>query len=201
DTDYKAIAYTKFIPYTIKALQELNLKVEGIASLDLEDENSVGSLVKRLLGREGNGLEKICINGTCVDETQLTQLIEMLNNPTVCSGSSDKGEGESNTNGEGSDTTAPVITIGEDPVNLYLGDSPYTKTDAMVGVIAKDDVDGDITGDIVIVNPVDTSTLGTYTVTYNVSDEAGNDAEEVTRTVNVIEETINDDIIKSNDDE
>ena len=36
------------------------------------------------------------------------------------------------------------------------------------------------------VNPVDTSTPGVYTVTYDVTDAAGNVASQVTRTVTVI---------------
>ena len=36
---------------------------------------------------------------------------------------------------------------------------------------------------------VDTSVPGVYTVTYNVSDAAGNDAETVTRTVTVVDTT------------
>src|SRR5690606_33089964 len=47
----------------------------------------------------------------------------------------------------------------------------------------------DITDQIVTVNPVDTTTPGTYTVTYNVTDAAGNAAEQVTRTVNVEDTT------------
>ena len=35
------------------------------------------------------------------------------------------------------------------------------------------------------VNAVDVNTVGTYTVTYNVSDAAGNAATQVTRTVNI----------------
>ena len=38
---------------------------------------------------------------------------------------------------------------------------------------------------IATVNPVDPSTVGVYTVTYNVSDAAGNPAVEVTRTVTI----------------
>ena len=34
---------------------------------------------------------------------------------------------------------------------------------------------------------MDTTTVGTYTVTYNASDAAGNNATEVTRTVNVVD--------------
>jgi hypothetical protein len=60
-------------------------------------------------------------------------------------------------------------------------------TDA--GATANDNVDGDISANIVVNNPVDTTTLGTYTVTYNVSDAAGNAAAEVTRTVHVVDTT------------
>ncbi|MFH0892271.1 MAG: immunoglobulin-like domain-containing protein [Candidatus Falkowbacteria bacterium] len=79
------------------------------------------------------------------------------------------------------DTTAPVITlVGENPVNIYVGD---TYNDA--GATATDDTDGNITANIIAVNPVDTDTVGTYTITYNVSDAAGNHATEASRTINV----------------
>jgi len=55
-----------------------------------------------------------------------------------------------------------------------------------VWATANDSFEGDITSDIVTVNSVDTTTLGTYTVTYNVSDWSWNAATQVTRTVNVI---------------
>ncbi len=79
------------------------------------------------------------------------------------------------------DETPPVITLlGSTPVNVTLGD---VYVDA--GATAEDDVDGDITADIITVNPVNTAVVGTYIVTYNVEDTAGNPAVEVTRTVNV----------------
>jgi len=84
------------------------------------------------------------------------------------------------------DTTndAPVITlVGSDTVSLTVG---TTYTDA--GATALDDIDGDITADIVTVNPVDEDVVGVYTITYNVSDSSGNAATQVTRTVNVIAE-------------
>ncbi|MDP2648648.1 MAG: DUF5011 domain-containing protein [bacterium] len=78
------------------------------------------------------------------------------------------------------DTTAPVITlVGDDPVVLTVGDE-YTDD----GATASDDRDGDITADIVVGgDTVDTDTVGEYTITYKVSDAAGNAADEVTRTV------------------
>ena len=80
------------------------------------------------------------------------------------------------------DATAPVITlVGSATVSVASGDT-YTDD----GATATDNVDGDITGSIVTVNSVDTSTVGTYTVTYNVTDATGNVATEVTRTVNVL---------------
>ena len=83
------------------------------------------------------------------------------------------------------DTTAPVITlVGDAEITVEVG-STYTD----LGATASDNYDGDITTDIVTVNNVDTSVIGSYTVTYNVSDDAGNAASEVTRTVNVTDTT------------
>ena len=80
------------------------------------------------------------------------------------------------------DTTAPVITlVGASTINLTLG-TAYTE----LGATATDNVDGDVTGKIVITNPVNVFAVGTYTVRYNVKDSAGNSATEVTRTVNVL---------------
>jgi len=70
----------------------------------------------------------------------------------------------------GSDTTVPVITlIGDNPINLNVGD---TFNDP--GATAQDNIDGDITASIESTSDIDTSAAGTYTVTYTVSDAAGN---------------------------
>ena len=80
------------------------------------------------------------------------------------------------------DTTAPVITlVGDAVVDLNVGE-PYNE----MGATASDNYDGDISADVVIGgDTVDTSTVGQYTVTYNVTDNAGNTATEVSRVVNV----------------
>ena len=57
------------------------------------------------------------------------------------------------------------------------------------GATAADIYDGDLTGDIATVNPVDNETVGVYTITYNVSDSSGNEADQMTRTVNVVDTT------------
>ncbi|MDD4036598.1 MAG: DUF5011 domain-containing protein [Bacilli bacterium] len=77
------------------------------------------------------------------------------------------------------DKTPPIITLlGEDSVTVIQGE-PYVDA----GATAEDDVDGNITSKIVVANTVDIDTPGSYTVTYNVTDRAGNAAVEVTRTV------------------
>ncbi|MBN1236946.1 MAG: VCBS repeat-containing protein, partial [Gammaproteobacteria bacterium] len=77
-------------------------------------------------------------------------------------------------------TGAPQLTLnGEPTVTVTVGDE-Y----ADAGASATDDLDGDLTEQIVVDNPVDTDVIGTYTVTYSVVDSAGNRAT-LTRTVEV----------------
>ena len=77
------------------------------------------------------------------------------------------------------DTIDPVITlVGSATVTLTVGQS---YTDA--GATASDNKDGNITANIVTSGTVNTAAEGTYTITYNVSDAAGNTATPVTRTV------------------
>jgi N-acyl-D-amino-acid deacylase len=81
------------------------------------------------------------------------------------------------------DTTPPVITLlGDDPQVVSAGDN-YTES----GASATDSVDGDLTSAIAIdSSSVDTQIPGEYTVTYNVSDAAGNAAAALTRTIIVV---------------
>lgn len=81
------------------------------------------------------------------------------------------------------DTEAPVISGVKDSVSIQLGDS----FNALEGLSATDNVDGDITSSIVITsNPQLTFTdgvacpesKGAYEITYSVTDKAGNKAEE-----------------------
>lgn len=83
------------------------------------------------------------------------------------------------------DTDPPVITvIGDNPIDVEQG-TVYTDQ----GATALDDVDGDVTPSIITTGAdlVDTSTIGaSFTVTYDVTDAAGNAAIPATRTVNII---------------
>ena len=53
------------------------------------------------------------------------------------------------------------------------------------GATATDGADGDLTSSIVVTGTVDLTTVGTYTLTYTLSDAAGNAATAVTRTITV----------------
>jgi hypothetical protein len=80
------------------------------------------------------------------------------------------------------DTTAPIITLlGDSTTSITVGEA-YTEA----GATATDAVSGNLTSSIVITGTVDTAVVGTYTISYNVSDTATNAAATVTRTVNVI---------------
>ncbi len=85
------------------------------------------------------------------------------------------------------DEGTPVITLlGDATMNVITGG---TFTDP--GATATDDVDGDITANIVVAgDTVDVNTEGTYVITYNVNDEYGNAATEVTRTVIVANDSV-----------
>ena len=83
------------------------------------------------------------------------------------------------------DTTKPVITLlGTSPLVIEGG---FGYADA--GATAFDTLDGDLTSNIEIVDAVDSGSVGSYTVTYNVADAAGNAADEVTRFVTIVDTT------------
>jgi len=84
------------------------------------------------------------------------------------------------------DTQIPVITlVGSSSVSVEYGSS---YTDA--GATATDNVDGNLTSSITVTGSVNTSALGSYVLTFRVSDLSGNNATQVNRTVNVVDTTI-----------
>lgn len=79
------------------------------------------------------------------------------------------------------DAVPPVLTLTGGATVLV----PFGAVYVDEGATAEDNIDGTISDRIVVLNPVDTNALGSYTVTYNVTDFAGNPAAQITRTVNV----------------
>ena len=137
----------------------------------------------------------ICPNSFCSSQTylgetsassvQITGLPEQTTYYFLVSPINRRGFGGglivSGSTGAAPDTTAPVISlVGSATVAHALG---VSYTDA--GATATDNVDGTITANITTSGTVDVNTVGTYTITYSVSDAAGNAASSVTRTVTV----------------
>jgi len=88
------------------------------------------------------------------------------------------------------DTIAPRLKLVGNKIINVMQNGLYLDQ----GAIAYDNVDGNLTTAIVVSNPVDTTNpaLSPYTVTYNVTDAAGNAATTLSRTVNVIPASVAD---------
>jgi uncharacterized membrane protein YuzA (DUF378 family) len=75
----------------------------------------------------------------------------------------------------------PVITLSGSVSMSVVQGSSFTDP----GATATDDRDGNVTSKIVVTGSVNTGTVGTYTLSYNVKDAAGNAATTLTRSVTV----------------
>lgn len=84
---------------------------------------------------------------------------------------------------EQADETPPEITVDPTLVELFYGSA---EPDMLDGVTATDNRDGDLIGSVLVGGrDVDVNRIGTYIVTYDVADTAGNDADQKTRTYRV----------------
>lgn len=84
------------------------------------------------------------------------------------------------------DKEKPYIEmLGYASINHSLG-MPYNDAGAIAWDITMEGDTIDISNRLVVDNKVNVNTAGTYYVTYNVSDEAGNSADENKRTVHVV---------------
>ena len=84
------------------------------------------------------------------------------------------------------DKTPPVITLyGQANMTIALG-SKYVEP----GYSATDNVDGNVTGSVRVTGAVNHTKVGTYAISYDVADGAGNAAMQQSRTVNVVSDTV-----------
>jgi hypothetical protein len=80
------------------------------------------------------------------------------------------------------DAVPPVLAlVGEASVEV-----PANSNYSDAGATAEDNIDEDISGSVVAISNVNTAVVGNYTVTYNVTDFAGNIATPISRTVRVV---------------
>ncbi len=86
---------------------------------------------------------------------------------------------------ENNDKTKPWIELkGFNPAYTELN-KPYEDAGAMVKDINAVGDTVDISGNLVVTDNINTQVIGKYEVQYNANDDAGNSADEVTRTVYV----------------
>ncbi|MDP2598815.1 MAG: DUF5011 domain-containing protein, partial [Candidatus Liptonbacteria bacterium] len=88
---------------------------------------------------------------------------------------------ESSTDNDERDTGPSIALRGDNPMTITVG---VSFTDP--GATASDPEEGDISSRIVVSGSVNANTIGTYTLSYNVSDAQGHSAPQVNRTVNVV---------------
>ena len=164
-----------FIPATGKAT--LTLLVDGPGKVEVAPQKAVYSVGETVsLKAVPNSSAKFVGYSGGVEGTQTSTTLTLDANKKVTA----KFEGDwGDEVPEAKDTEAPVLTLsGEMQVTIGQGS---TYVDA--GASATDNVDGDLTAEIVVSGEVDAANTGTYTLSYDVSDTAGNAAESVSRSV------------------
>jgi hypothetical protein len=170
----------------IKSIQEMDIKVQDISSLDTTSATSLGSLIKQFLADSTNGIGDFFANRVrtkeiCVAKSDGSEFCATGDQLEAIVGNSGSSNPVPEPSPEpSSDTTPPVITlVGDVTITLSINDT-YTEQ----GAEALDNIDGSITP--VITGTVDTATVGTYTITYTATD-LSNNVSTTTRTVNVTE--------------
>jgi hypothetical protein len=155
-----------------------NRDVEVTVAVD--DAESGLAEVKYAFGQQD--LDYFADGGTILDTSNLPAQITVKDNGWLTVYAKDQAGNEAIEQIEitNIDRVKPVITLIGDTVMRVTRGSAFKEP----GYTATDDVSGDITGDVVISGDVvDTGKPGTYTILYDVSDEAGNAADQVQRTV------------------
>lgn len=173
--------------YTFNMQGDGNLVLRNASGSALWTSGTAGSSGQRLSMQSDGNLVMYTKSGSAVWKTNTSgskavKVIMQSDGNLVMRTSAGSAVWATGTNGgTAPDTVKPVITLsGSAAVSLVQGGS-Y----ADAGAIAADDRDGNITSRIVVSGSVNTATVGTYTLSYNVKDVAGNAATALTRTVTV----------------
>ena len=79
-----------------------------------------------------------------------------------------------------------IVVLGSNPMYWSQGSSPYIDPGAEAWDVTESNDTINISDRLVVTENVDVNTIGDYNVKFNVSDEAGNHADEKDRLVKVI---------------
>jgi hypothetical protein len=83
---YMGVSYVSFIPVLTKAVQELDIKVQDLSSLDLNNANSLGTLIKNFLSSQVLMIQElttgklniggeVCVDDVCVTKDEFKALL------------------------------------------------------------------------------------------------------------------------------
>jgi len=155
---------TKLVEYGTRKKYGSELLVTEDGTITLFNLQANTTYHYRIVSEDKNGRKVVSRDNTFMTLEQSTQSI--VTEPIV-------------TEPIPADTTPPVITVTGNNPETVIQDATYTDA----GATATDDRDGTVT--VTPTGSVDTSTVGTYTITYRATDIASNTAT-ATRTVNVV---------------
>ena len=109
------IDYASLVVPAIKAIQELDMKVEPLSSLDVSNDNSLAGLIRQYLENALNGIgtifvgkvqtNELCLQDVCVTKDQLQTL---LNNAGASSAANNTGGGSAAPVSGGDSTASPA---------------------------------------------------------------------------------------------
>ena len=169
----------------------------GITGTNLAENSGAGQIVYTATATDDVGVDSYDISGTdasLLTANSSTGEVSLTADPDYETKSSYSFTvTASDAAGNTSDATTVTFSITDvdeiAPEITLLGDNPATvvkdNSYSDAGATATDDTDGNITANIAATSNVDVTTVGSYTVTYNVSDAAGNAATAVVRNVTV----------------
>ncbi len=133
NTGYLGVNYAGLVSPIVKAIQEMDLKLEPLTSLDPSQDGSLASLIKKYLADAMNGIDSIfankvqtkelCLDDVCVTKTQLQQMLNQANVQSAIIGpviGIDTGTSTIET----SSSTTVIISTG-----TSTGDGSSTSTD------------------------------------------------------------------------
>ncbi|MDD3663401.1 MAG: tail fiber domain-containing protein, partial [Candidatus Pacebacteria bacterium] len=132
ENNYKGVNYANMTPVLVEAIRELDLKVEGLSSLDTEVESSLGSLIKNFLADIGNGLEvvffgevrakRLCLDGLCIERSDLENILNKKDTSyEVVPSQTDDEDDEEDEEDEGEGSGVEVVVEG-DSIDDQLAD-------------------------------------------------------------------------------
>ena len=143
NTGLKSISYASITPYLVQGIQEMNLQIKDLESLDTTKATSLGSLITSFLSSATNNInlvffgevhaKKLCLDDVCITKEELQQILNHTNMTASAGGASVEPAPVSTpsetpvvTNLVPVETTPPAVPTGESPDAASVDSAPST---------------------------------------------------------------------------